>query len=193
MDDVNMNNAQDQTVNTDGENNTQDQANNVSFEEKLAQLEVENRRLKTNLDKASSEAADWKKKFKSTQTESEQRAIEKAELEAQKDERLKALERENQLYKFTKQYMGLGYSEEMAEKCANAQIDGDQEELFKLQAKFLENKEKELRASIMKSIPSAPTGNESPQITKEEFSKMGYKEMLEFKQKYPETFKKFTE
>lgn len=167
--------------------------NKPTFEERLAQLEIENRRLKANLDKASSEAADWKKKFKSTQSESEQRAIEKAELEAQRDERLKTLERENMTYKYTKQYMGLGYSEDMAEKCAIAQIEGDQEELFKLQGLFLEKKEKELKAAILKNIPSGPTGSEEPQMTKEKFNSMKYSEMLEFKNKYPETFKKFIE
>lgn len=182
------NNVEEQAKETDNQSQT-----NQTFEERLAQLEIENRRLKANLDKASSEAADWKKKFKSTQTESEQRAIEKAELEAQKDERLKILERENMTFKYTKQYMGLGYSEDMAEKCAIAQIEGDQEELFKLQGLFLEKKEKELKASILKNIPSAPVGNEEPQITKEKFNSMKYSEMLEFKNKYPETFRKFME
>lgn len=182
------NNVEEQAKETDNQSQT-----NQTFEERLAQLEIENRTLKANLDKASSEAADWKKKFKSTQTESEQRAIEKAELEAQKDERLKILERENMTFKYTKQYMGLGYSEDMAEKCAIAQIEGDQEELFKLQGLFLEKKEKELKASILKNIPSAPVGNEEPQITKEKFNSMKYSEMLEFKNKYPETFRKFME
>lgn len=155
-------------------------------------FEAEIKQLKASLDKASSEAASWKKKYKDTISEAERKALEDAEAATALEERYKALEKENLTYKYTKQYMGLGYTEEMAEQAAKAQIEENHDAMFKIQSQFLEMKRKEFKASILKGIPSAPTGQEAPQMTKEEFSKLSYKETVEFKQKYPEMFKEFT-
>lgn len=55
---------------------------------------------KTLLEKANSEAADYKKKWKEASSEQERKTIEEAEHKAKVDEELKSLRRENKVSKY---------------------------------------------------------------------------------------------
>ena len=177
---------------TDGANKETTKAEETNFAERLAKLELENKKLKSSFDKASSEAADYKKKWKATQTEAEQRAMEKLEAEEAREERIKTLERENAINSFAKSFLALGYDEQMAEEAATAQFDNDTDTLFKLQSAFMSKREASIKEDLIKSMPKPPVGSdEETAITKEQFGKMGYLERLEFKRKYPETYAKY--
>ena len=56
---------------------------------------TENAKLKKAQEKAASEAADYKKKYNATLSEKEKASIEKAEKEAEREERYQQLLREN--------------------------------------------------------------------------------------------------
>ena len=101
-----------------------------SAEEQLQQLMVENAKLKRAMDKASSEAADYKKKYNATLSEQEKASLEKAEEQARRDERLAELEREVSVHRFTEQFLDLGYDKDSAIAAATAQVDGDVDALF---------------------------------------------------------------
>lgn len=150
--------------------------------------------LERKADKASAEAADYKKKWKDSLSSQEQASIEKAEKEAEREEKFNQLLRENNINKLEKTYLGLGYLSTEAERMAAAEVDGDIDLKTKIMREVDERKKKEFEAEFLKSRPdiNAGAGGESPNVSKEAFEKMGYKEMLEFKQKYPETYKKFT-
>lgn len=130
----------------------------VSAEDQLQQLMVENAKLKRAMDKASSEAADYKKKYNATLSEQERASQEKAEAEARRDERLAELERENSIHKFTESFLDLGYDKESAIAAATAQVDNDVETLFKLQKKIIDAKVQAKEQELYKSIPRAKTG-----------------------------------
>jgi hypothetical protein len=119
---------------------------------------VENAKLKRAVDKSSSEAADYKKKYNATLSEKEQADLEKAEEQARRDERLAELERENSIHKFTEQYLDLGYDKESAINAATAQVDGDVDTLFKLQKKVIDEKVLAKEQELIKDIPRARTG-----------------------------------
>lgn len=134
------------------------QPTTLSAQEQLQQLMVENAKLKRAMDKASSEAADYKKKYNATLSEKEQADLEKAEAQARRDERLAELERENSIHKFTESYLDLGYDKESAIAAATAQVDNDVDTLFKLQKKILDEKIQAKEQEFIKSIPRAKTG-----------------------------------
>lgn len=134
------------------------QPTTLSAQEQLQQLMVENAKLKRAMDKASSEAADYKKKYNATLSEKEQADLEKAEAQARRDERLAELERENSIHKFTESYLDLGYDKESAISAATAQVDNDVDTLFKLQKKILDEKIQAKEQELIKSIPRAKTG-----------------------------------
>lgn len=130
----------------------------TTVEEQMQQLMVENAKLKRAMDKASSEAADYKKKYNATLSEKEQADMAKAEEQARRDERLAELERENSIHKFTESYLDLGYDKESAIAAATAQVDNDVDTLFKLQKKILDEKIQAKEQELIKSIPRAKTG-----------------------------------
>lgn len=150
--------------------------------------------LERKADKASAEAADYKKKWKDSLSSQEQASIEKAEAEAEREEKFNQLLRENSINKLEKTYLGLGYLAEEAEKMAAAEYDGDLETKTKIMREVDARKKKEFEAEFLKSRPeiNAGAGGENPNVSKEAFEKMGYLERVEFKNKYPETYKKFT-
>ena len=129
-----------------------------SIEEQMLQLMVENAKLKRAVDKSSSEAADYKKKYNATLSEKEQADMAKAEEQARRDERLAELERENSIHKFTEQYLDLGYDKESATAAATAQVDNDVDTLFKLQKKIIDEKVLAKEQELIKDIPRAKTG-----------------------------------
>ena len=122
----------------------------VSLAEQVAQLKVQNAKLKKANDKATSEAASYKKQLREKQTAEEIALQEKAE---------KELLRENTITKFEKNFLTLGYPADLAAKAATAQCDNDTDELFSIQQTFIEEKEKTMKADWMKSMPNPPAGN----------------------------------
>lgn len=160
-----------------------------SIEDRLATLMAENAKLKREKDKASSDAAKYKKEAMANKSESEQRAIEKAEADAKIQEELAELRKESAINKFEKNFVALGYSEEMAKQAAEAQYEGNNDILFQLQKKFLTEKEKSIKAQLMKTMPAPSIGNDdSISVTKEEFNAMGYKERLDLANKHPRVY-----
>ena len=165
----------------------------LSVEEQLQQLRLENARLKRATDRATSEAANFKKQLREKQTTDEIAAQEKADREAEREEQFNALLRENKITKLEKQFLALGYNAENATKAATAQYDGDMDTLFKIQSEVQASMIRAKEAEWIKNRPevNAGAGGEKTSVTKEQFDKMGYKEIVEFKNKYPETYKKY--
>lgn len=131
----------------------------VSLAEQVAQLKVQNAKLKKANDKATSEAASYKKQLREKQTAEEIALQEKAEKEAEREEQFQKLLRENTITKFEKNFLALGYPADLATKAATAQCDNDTDELFSIQQTFIEEKEKTMKADWMKSMPNPPAGN----------------------------------
>lgn len=162
-------------------------------EEMYAELLADNKRLKGAIDKATADASSWKKKYMETQSESEKLSMEKAERDAALKEELEALRRESKVNKYAKSFMSIGYSEDMATKAAEAQFDGDTDELFRIQKLYASETEKRIRADIMKSMPVPSTSNDdSIQLTQEQFDEMTYREQLDLFEKHPSVYEKFT-
>lgn len=131
---------------------------NAEEEARVQSLLVENAKLKRAMERANSEAADYKKKYNATLSEQERASQEKAEAEARRDERLAELERENSIHKFIESYLDLGYDKESAIAAATAQVDNDVETLFKLQKKILDEKLLAKEQELIKDMPRAKTG-----------------------------------
>ena len=167
----------------------------LSTEEQLQQALVEIEKLKRAQEKAASDAADWKKKYNATLTDAQKAAQDKAEKEAERQEQFEKLLKENTVNKLSKNFLKLGYPEDKAEEAANAQYDGDTETLFRIQSEVQASLIKQKEAEWLKSRPPVATGDgeEKTTVTKEQFNKKGYSQRVDFKQKYPETYKSYTE
>lgn len=129
-----------------------------SIEDQLQALMIENAKMKRAMERANSEAADYKKKYNATLSEQEKASMEKAEEQARRDERLAELERENSIHRFTEQFLDLGYDKASAIEAATAQVDGDVDALFKLQKKIIDEKVLAKEQELIKDMPRATTG-----------------------------------
>ena len=148
----------------------------MSAEEKLAILEgldindgtseIEN--YKKMISKANTEAAEWKRKHNALLTEDEKVKAEKdAAFEAMK-ERVETLEKEKTVATYNASLVAMGYNAELATKAATALADGKINEVFAYMKQHGDNKEKELRAEILKSTPKPSTaGGTGESLTRE--------------------------
>ena len=116
---------------------------------------------KSLLEKANSEAADYKKKWKAASSEQEQKQIEGAERQAQVEEELKTLRRASKVSEYEKQHLALKYEEKDAKEIAEALYDGDMDTVFRLQKKHEEALQKAIKADLMKNMPTPPAGNQT--------------------------------
>lgn len=167
----------------------------MSPEEKLAALEAldipDVDRMKSALDKATSEAADYKKQLRARMTEDEAKEAERAAREEAIQKELQQLRAEKVIDQNTAKFLGLGYDEKLARETAKAMADGDTELVFKNHAKFIADREKALKAEILKSTPTPPAGDGAEKKTKDDFKKMSLAEKQRFAQENPEQFNEF--
>jgi hypothetical protein len=162
----NVENVTETTVNSTANTTSTPETNGQKEvkEPTVQELMVEIAKLKRGLDKASSEAADYKKKYNATLSEKEQADLEKAEKEAEKEEKFNQLLRENSINKLEKNFVLLGYNEQQALKAATAQYDGNTDELFKIQSEVQQTLVKAKEAEWIKNRPLVNSGG----VNKEE-------------------------
>lgn len=144
------------TPEVDNEKDTQKETKSV--EEVIEQLRLENAKLKRATDKATKEASSFKKQLRDKQTVEEIQAQEKAEKEAERDEKFKSMEKELAVIKFEKNFVALGYPEEKAHKSALAQYEGDTETLFAIQKEMQEELKNEVKAEFIANNPEINSG-----------------------------------
>ena len=167
----------------------------MSAEEKLAALEAMDLpdvdKIKAALDKASSEAANYKKQLRERMTEDEAKAAKDAEDRAAIMKELEDLRAEKVVDQNTAKFLGLGYDEKLARETAKAMAAGDTELVFKNHAKFIADREKALKAEILKNTPTPPAGDGAEKISRDDFKKMTLTEKQKFARENPEMFNEF--
>lgn len=111
------------------------------------------------LDKASSEAANFKKQLWEKMTEEEAARAKAAEDMAAMQAELEKLRQDKIVQEYTAQFLGIGYDKELAAETAEALQKGDMNTVFFNQTKFAAAKEKALKAELLKDTPKPPAGN----------------------------------
>lgn len=116
------------------------------------------------LDKASSEAAGFKKQLRERMSAEEKaeadRAQQRQEMEdryQELEERFNALQKQATVGQYVTQLTGMGYDDKLARETAEAMAAGDAQKVLQNQAKFLEARDKQMKAEALKRM-SAPKG-----------------------------------
>ena len=146
-------------------------------------------------DKLSSENADWKRKYNSTLSDVEKARIANEEREAHYRE----IER-----KYNLNELSLGLSESISDKdvvtdIASKMLDGDNRGAIDALNKYIkasnENLSKQIKEQLLKDNPTPPptSTQNNGGVSKKQFDNMTYAERVAFKEKNPETYKKYTE
>lgn len=155
-------------------------------EPNIQELMNELAKAKREKDKACSEAAEFKKKYKEQLSEAEKASMEKAEKEAAREEEFNKLVRENNINRLEKQYLKLGYTADEAERMAIAEADNDQELKIKIMSEVDGRKQKEFEEKFYASRPNVNVGGGTGvSISKEQFDAMNPVELTKLKRENP--------
>ncbi len=171
----------------------------MSAEQKIAALEafeVESAppaddiaKLKNALQKANSEAAENKRLLREKQSEAEKAEADREEANKKMLEELNALKREKSISDYTAQFVSVGYPADLAKSSAEAAADGNFATIFKNMTSFIENHDKDIKANVLKQTPSPVGGDiKDTNVTKEQFNKMGYSELVKLQRENPELY-----
>ena len=185
------------TKNTEQATEANDSEKTPTVEELMTQLaneRAEKERYKNASDKASSEAAAYKKQLRSKQTAEEQEAEAKAEAEKLQNEKFESMSKELNHIKAVNAYQKTISDDKSIEALIDAVADADHSMIASVIENEVQRRVKSEKAEWLKSRPPVNAGSgEDSTITQEQFNKMNYHERVEFKNKNPELYKKFTE
>lgn len=146
-------------------------------QEDMQKLMNELAKARRDRDKASSEAAEFKKKYRESLSEVEQANMEKAEREAAREEEFKQLKRENEINRLEKTYLAMGWTQDEAARMATAEADNDFESKVKVMAEVDDRKKKELEKTFLASYGNVNVGaSGSATYTVEQFGNMSIAE-----------------
>lgn len=162
----------------------------VDDSKEVARLKAEIAKHKAALDKATKEAGEYKKQLRASKSAEEQRAEEEKERQEAIQQELETLRKQSAVATISKSVMSFVGDESVSTTIAEAlygaaDVDGALDALSKAWA----TREKKLKLEYGK-IPAPEAGDGAPQTTAADLSKMSYRERLDFKQKYPDTYKK---
>jgi hypothetical protein len=107
------------------------------------------------LDKATKDAADWKKKYNSMLDDDQKKAQEQ---QAIVDE-LNALKKANKISEIKSGLIALGYDEQLAGDTAEAQYNNDFAKVMANQKSFLEARDKQNESNALHNMQQPPAGN----------------------------------
>lgn len=144
---------------------------------------------KKAFDKASSDLANYKKKYQETLSEEERnKAVRDEEIQRMQEE-LNSLKKDKQIADSTAQFLSLGYDQDLAKSTAEAFVNGDMATIFNNQKQHQENIEKKIKTDLMKGTPTPTVGNEPKGMTKEDLQKMSPQERFAFSKSNPDVYK----
>lgn len=152
------------------------------------ELLVKIAKLEREKNKASSEAADWKKKFRATQSVQEIADAEKAEQEAKRQEENEQMRRQLNILTLEKSYMAMGFTEDEASRMAVAEADNEFDTKMKILAEVETRKQKDFEAEFIKSRPEISAGVGGKIVTQEEFDNMNLYELTKLYRENPEAY-----
>ena len=151
------------------------------------------KRLKELLSRANSEAADYKKQLRTKQTEAEVKAAEEEENRKRLIEENKELSKRIAITENSAELLKMGYDGEMAVKTAEALYDGDLRTVFANQKAFMEKREQELKAQLLRGTPTPPAGKPTDGMTLDKFRELSQADRMKFAREHPEEYKELYE
>lgn len=155
--------------------------NKTALESKANDAESKAKSYKSTIDKYSSEIAEYKKKEAEKLTDEEKREAHLKEVE----ENLVKANRKIAENEKVSTYLAIGYPKELAEKVANAELEG--KDASKFHQEFIKIREQAIEAELMKKNPNLKGGGGNggdDKFTKENFKagKISMQELNELRE-----------
>lgn len=148
----------------------------TDYKAEAERLRIENEKLRRANTSASSDVSRYKKALQERMSEEERNRAEREENEAKMKAELESLRREKTVSDHRASFVGLGFSQELAQNSAEAVADGNYSAMFDNIRQYITQLNKEHTAETFRNTPKPVAGNNPNGITKEQFDNMGYKE-----------------
>ena len=181
--------------NPNGTNDTnaskEQKTDTASLEARIKQLESENGKLKQSVTNASADASGWKKKYQEKLSEEDQTKLQQEEANAALQKELEELRTERNVANHKAQFIDIGFDAELATETATALNAGDTAKVFDGIRKFIASHDKQMAEKALLNNPTLKGGNTEKVVTKEEFDKMGYREMVAFHNEHPDLYNEY--
>lgn len=124
----------------------------------VASLKEEIEALKKANTNASSDAAEWKKKYRSTMDEAQRKEAEKNDVLSDLKAQLELYKTNERIATYTAKLVDAGYDTETASNMAKSLPEGIDESFFEGQKSFLENQKLKVKKESLGSQPPLSTG-----------------------------------
>lgn len=141
---------------------------------------------KNLLSQRNSEIAELKKEKQDRMTDDEKEKQRVADLENKVSNYEKLFAKSNKV----NEYMGIGYPKELAEKIADAELEGKSTANF--HKEFITSREESIKAELLKGTGKVHTNDNDNTVTKEDYSKMTYSQKMALKDSNPELFEELS-
>jgi hypothetical protein len=125
---------------------------------KIKELETQLAKQKKATDNASSDAADWKKKFYATQSEADQAEAKRKEAEEALRKENEALKRDKVIGAYSNRALALGYDADLAASTAEAMANGDMSAVFDGIGRLIETVKTKAVTDAYAKQPTLSTG-----------------------------------
>ena len=149
------------------------------LEQKHADMTGELKKSKDIISARNSELADIRRKETEKLSEEERIRLHYEELEKKNAELTRQIALSNKI----KSYVSIGYSPELAEKVAIAELEG--KDTTKYHQEHINAKIEETKASALAGGPKPNTNGSTKVLTKADFDKMSYSELVKLKEEQP--------
>lgn len=154
----------DNTPNIETENTTQTEPkaeptpNIEDLAKQIKALEAQLAKQKKATDNASSDAADWKKKYQSTMSEAQRAEAERVEAEKRLREENEALKRDKVIAAYSNRALSLGYDADLATATAEAMANGDMDAVFAGIGQLIQTVKTKTATENLSKQPTLSTG-----------------------------------
>jgi len=179
---------------------TKVESDNTGADARIKALEAQIDKLKNAVTNASADASKWKQTarekddaLKARMSDEERTKQEQDEAKAALLQRVTELETERNIAHYTASLAAndIGMDADNAKAVAEALNAGEIDKVFEGIRKFIIAHDKALREDAIRNNPTLPSGRTSVAVSKEDFDKMGYREMLELKNTNPELYNEY--
>ena len=174
-------------ITIDGDSATDEEVEKL-LTDKFNSLNGDVKKHKDLLSARNSEIAEYKRKEQEKLTEEEKTKLHYEEMEKE----IASLKRKDSLNSKINDLMSLGYDKELAQKYAEAELDG--KSTIEFQKKFMEAQLEAQKKELLNGTPSPKVNDPNAGVkTLEDFNKLGYEGQLKLYNEHPEIYKQFAE
>ena len=132
------------------------------LQDTITKLQGDLEKQKQATSNASSDAADWKKKFRETQDEGTRKAAETEDTISGLRSELAELKKNATVSGFEKNFLSLGYDASLARSTAEAMANGDMATVFANQKSFNDAQAQAIQERLLNNMPDLTKGNKPP-------------------------------